>query len=321
MSRKFCRNFLLFAAVVGLIFGSGCGGKQPETETWRHAFLLGDGLVFAADIPKDWRYILYPVDDYGYYDRNTDHKNEERSIAFVGMGEKDKDGEDNFFTIWVHRGKWEVGEYSRVLEPFVFRDDTQGEWGFRILESAPHYGPGAVVPFYEGEVYDPEKDCGIHLLMLGGEYDANEQIIKNFLGSACFRDDDFGAEGETDVLEQGTVTLHIWNRAMRMSLQVPEGVRVRAYEGDHCAISLDEEHSFSILPDYDGDMLERSGDYHYYLNVQDFEETVYEIPTRYNEHNYYFPNQYLFVLNWDKERGGEELQGCLKKIVQSMRFE
>ena len=108
------------------------------------------------------------------------------------------------------------------------------------------------------------------------------------------------------------------NKSIRMSLKVPEGLKI-AVEDDRCYIYLDENNTVGIYPDYGGETLERSGDYHYYLNARDFEETVYEIPGKYSDHNYYFPNQYLLVWNVNKDE--EELQEYAKKIVQSMRFE
>ncbi len=56
---------------------------------------------------------------------------------------------------------------------------------------------------------------------------------------------------------------------IRMSLKVPEGLKI-AVKDDRCYIYLDEDNTIGLYPDYDGEILERSGDYHYYLNTEDF---------------------------------------------------
>ena len=84
------------------------------------------------------------------------------------------------------------------------------------------------------------------------------------------------------------------------------------------AIYFDADNFFKVYPDNGGGILERTGDHHYYLNVEDFEEMVYEIPSD-RGYDYYFPNQYLMIMNVDRQE--TKLQECVKRIVQSMRFE
>lgn len=286
-------------------------------ETERHAFLLRDDLVFAVDVPENWRYLLTPVDDYDYYEDTDYHEQHFRYVTFVGVGEKDKDGEDNFFELTVFRGKGGLGGSDRVCEPFTFRDGTAGQWEYYIRESEPHYGTGGIVPFYTGCVYGLGGEYHIGLSMLGGEFDTNEKIITDFLASASSRDFDLKSDTGKDILEREFITLHIWNKSIRMSLQVPEGVEIKA-EGDGCAIYFDADNFFKVYPDNGGGILERTGDHHYYLNVEDFEEMVYEIPSD-RGYDYYFPNQYLMIMNVDRQE--TKLQECVKRIVQSMRFE
>ncbi|MDE7210544.1 MAG: hypothetical protein K2O03_03755 [Lachnospiraceae bacterium] len=323
--KKIWKNCLLFVAAAVLALKVGCGSKKQIPETERHAFLLEDNLVFIADIPQDWRYILSPTYDYSYYHDLIENEEERgRGIMFMGIGEKDKDGEDNFFIIRPQKGRGGGRLYSSqpiISNPFVFQDNTEGVWEYQVRESEPHYGTGGVMPFYEGVVYDLEGNYNITLSMLGTEYEANEPVIKNFLQSACFRNADIGICGEDEIWERELLTLHIWNKSMRLSLCVPEGVGIQS-GNDNCWICMDAEgkQRIEILVDYGGEMLERSGDYHYYLNVEDFKETVYEIPLGIGGKNYYFPERYVAIrINVDEEN--EELWNCAKRIVQSVRFE
>ncbi|MDE7209877.1 MAG: hypothetical protein K2O03_00350, partial [Lachnospiraceae bacterium] len=211
----------------------------------------------------------------------------------------------------------EADGLDTVCVPFIFRDGMEGGWESFTWVSKPRYGHGEEVLFYWGNVYDLEEECHISLRMLGSEYEANEQVIKDFLESACFRESDLGIDSGKELSEREWLTLHIWNKSIRMSLKVPEGLKISA-EDDRCYIYLDENNTLGIYPDeYGGETLERSGDYYYYLNTRDFEDTVYEIPDKYGRNNYYFPNQYLLIWNVMDET----LRGYAKQIVQSMRFE
>ncbi len=312
------KRIIFFIIIIGTLFCNGCQSEEPEVKMERHAFLLEEDLIFIADVPSNWRYIMAPADDYYYYKEPGLYETENRYIEFIGVGEKDKDGEDNFFRLIARRGKRWFSDRDRICNSFVFQDGTKGEWEFHIWESKPHYGTGGTVPFYEGNVYELGEKYSIWLSLLGGEYDTNEQVIKEFLMSSCFRDSDLGISQEQDLLKREFITMHIWNKSVRVSFQVPEGVRVKTEE-DRCYIYLDENHTFGIYPDYSGEILERSGDFHYYLNVEDFEETVYEIPSKYSGKDYYFPNHHLLIWNVNKDE--VKLQECVKKIVQSMRFE
>lgn len=317
--KKIRKNCLFFIAAVTLSLWVGCGSQKQNPETERHAFLLEDNLVFIADVPKNWRYVLYPVNDYYYY-LNLPNDNEYRCIEFMGEGHEG-DGEDDFFTLIASKGKGgrpeEADGLDAVCVPFTFRDGMKGEWESFTWVSEPHYGPGGEVPFYWGNVYSLEGGYHMSLWMLGSEYDENEQVIKDFLESACFRESDLGIDNGKELSERDWLTLHIWNKSIRMSLKVPEGLKISAGD-DRCYIYLDENNTIEIYPDeYGGETLERTGDYFYSLNARDFEDTVFEIPDRYGRINYYFPNQYLLVWNVMDEA----LRGYSKQIVQSMRFE
>ncbi|MDE7327391.1 MAG: hypothetical protein K2N63_14145 [Lachnospiraceae bacterium] len=327
MIRNQWRISLLFAIIFGIFFLYGCNmqGKESQLETNRHAFLLYDDMVFIADIPQNWRYILSPTYDYSYYRNLIENKEERgRGVMFIGVGEEDKDGEDNFFMIRPQKGRGGGRLYQShpiISESFVFQDNTQGVWEYQVREDEPHYGMGGVMPFYEGNVYDLGENYHISLSMLGEEYDANEQVIKDFLKSACFRKGDLGISGEKEIWMREFLTLHIWNKSMRLSLQVPEGAGIES-GNDNCWICMDMEgeERVEISVDYGGEMLERSGDYHYYLNVEDFKGPVYEIPLSIGGCNYYFPERYVMV-RISVDEANEELWNCAKRIVQSIQFE
>lgn len=313
--KKIIGKLSIFTIMIFFPLGASCGLLNQNPKTERHAFLLNNS-VFIADVPTNWRFLLEPVDDYYYY-RDLAYCDEQRSVYFMGVGEKEGE-EDNFFSFSVVEGDWNIDEYDYDRIPFTFRDGTLGEWASCIVETEPQHGDWGVLPFYYGTVYDLGKKYGIGCLMLKEEYDTNEQVIKDFLESTCFRESDLGIDGGEDISEREWLTLHIWNKSIRMSLKVPEGLKIKV-EDDRCYIYLDENNTLGIYPDYEGETLERTGDYYYYLNVEDFEETVYEIPNKYSGHNYYFPSQYLMI--WNVDKNDEKLQEYAKKIVQSMRFD
>lgn len=334
--------------LLGLSLCAGCSGEKRDEVTWsRHAFLLEDDLIFIADIPEDWRYVLRPVYNYLYYkelviyDGNyhaawSGSNYAERYVEFLGRtGEYD--GLDNFFRIYASRDGFQYIEdqyrydeesalyYYRLEsgvtaqaydESFVFADGTQGEWQYWISdeEETIPYSKG-MKNMYRGIVYDTGRNFGVGLWMLQSEYAENEPVIKHFLESGCFRTSDLGISEEPDILKRDLLTLHIWNEYMCMTLSVPEGISIER-SGDNIVLYLDEANTILFYPDLDADMLEPSGDFDYFLSSEDFRETVYEIP--YN--GYYFANQYIMMfLHIDED--SEDLQQLAKKIAQSVCFQ
>lgn len=299
--------------------------ELQQNATERHAFIMADGLVFIADIPKDWRYALSPVYDYTYCGYLGDYNETNCKIRFLGIGEDDS--EDNFFEITVKKGQKAFVHNLPVttVEPFIFQDGTKGEWTYQIGELPLHYRDGNEI-FYEGLVQDLEKKYSIYFCMLKDEYDANKDKIMAFLKSACFRVRDLGVERENDFLGRELLTLHIVNRYMRFSVELPEGVMFEKREFNNtdsyrtCSytIYLDKEKKAAITfqSDQGGGIQDRTGDYKYYLNTKDFRDTVYEL----QEGGYYFSN-YNFIVRTRDDGENEETWEYLKRIVQSIRFE
>ena len=123
------------------------------------------------------------------------------------------------------------------------------------------------------------------------------------------------------------MTLHIWDEYLNISLQVPVGItlwkkddfndvgyKVRTYR-----VYLDQGmHTyFEIISDQGGAMIEPTGDVRFYLNTEDFKETVYELDG--NARGYYFP-QWHFSVCTNVGRVNEELWEYVKKIIQSFQF-
>lgn len=330
MPQKIC----LYALFVVLLLCAGCAGAKENETLWsRHAFLLDDDLVFIADVPEDWRYSIYPVNDYAYYyDKMNDRPVGRRHVEFVGMGERD--GEDNFFSILVSTGSTGLGspydgepsEY--VQEPFVFQDGMQGIRKYHVWETHFVYsGYKQIEEAYSEVVYDTEEKYVIRLSMLRKEYNANETEIKRFLESACFRTSDLGESEEDSVYKKDLVTLHLWDEYLCMLLQVPEGSLIKKsyYNNDmgyaSCAytICFDESKSNYIVIRADsGDVFDSCGDTRYYLNVDDFDDIVYEL-TGFGG-GYYFVNQHVQV-QVEIDENDTELSEYVKKIVQSIEFE
>ena len=303
--------------------------NSPAQGTERHAFLLEDDLVLIADLPVNLRYVVKPVYNYLYCTEFRDAVWEDsyykRGVDFIGVG--GEDSEDNFFIITVGKGEASFqGDYLKKSVPFVFQDGTLGEWVEQIWEERLHY-KDQVVDQYEGIVRDSTKKYNIHLRMLKEEYDDNREVITDFLKSIYFRESDFGGNDKDDIMDRELITLHLWNEYCSLSLRIPEGVTFkeeRCYNDDHypvysCEIyfSQDRKERIQIYSDQNGGILERSGDFRYYLNTQDFSDTVYEIP---NRRGFYFPNSRLMIqTNFDREN--DELWEYIKRIAQSVRFD
>ncbi|MDE7327556.1 MAG: hypothetical protein K2N63_14990 [Lachnospiraceae bacterium] len=303
--------------------------NSPNQKTGCHAFLLEENTVFIADLPVDWRCVMKPVYDFAYCTEFLGTAGEDdlikRCVDFIGIG--GEDSEDNFFVLTVGTGERKLrNNYVKKSVPFVFQDGTLGEWVDQTWEETLHY-KDITVPQYEGIVQDTEKKYYIHLGMLKEEYDANREIITDFLQSVCFRESDLGVSDEPNVLERELITLHLWNEYLNLSLRVPEGVGLKEkrfynandYLAYECKIDLsqDGKEYICIYSDPRGGILERTGDYQYYLNTQDFDGTVYEIPDR---RGFYFPNRHLMIwTNLDDKN--DELWEYTKGIVQSIRFE
>lgn len=316
--------------------------EASKKETERHAFMLENDLIFIADVPNDWRYILYPVYDYGYYeDLIKSGSDGTHYVNFIGMGDGKSDGNDNYFVISasaVQKGfdfddtSHDGEEVTRGNTSFSFRDGTPGEWKTKHGEHSLYHNPTASAVFYEEYIHDRDMNYGIYFNMLKSEYDLNEQAIKDFVESACFRTSDLGTGGEGDVSGRERLTLHIKSPYAQLSLMVPEGAGI-GYEltpgyGDVSGIGIyniyldgEKKNYIRILPDPHGEFAEQSGDYRYYLNMEDFGEIVYEIPGSNSVgRGYYFPEKQLMV--WarvDKQDAG--MQEYAKQIVQSIRFE
>ncbi len=315
---------------------------QNKTDTVdRHAFTLGNELIFTADIPKNWRYVFYPVYDYAYL-RNLPESGDNRNrhhIDFIGTGAED--GEDNFFIITVSEGKGAFeGEFSLELteeeklssaasSPFKFRDGTPGTWKYHVWEGSLYRGMSDTkAAYYEGIVQPDGEKYNIHLFMLKEEYDVNEAVIMDFLASLCFGESNVGVYDNKGLLERELLTMHIWDEYLNMSLQIPEGAalvkndyyndtsnKVRSYK---VYLDRDRHTYFEIISNQGGGIMERTGDSRYYLNTKDFKETVYEL-TGYNG-GYYFPNWHLWVKNNISDKNVELLE-YVKGIMRSFRFE
>lgn len=299
--------------------------------TKRRAFIVENNPAFLADIPTSWRYCLSPVHEYTYYaglvDAGKNYVEKNGSVGFIGKGEED--GEDNFFVISAAQGTGEGyfdDDFPIITEPFVFQDGTIGECCYQTREDYLKHAMSNIRKiYYEGFVRDAEKGCCIYFSMLQDEFDSNEQEITRFFESAYFSRRSLGISEEENILERELLDLHIWNRYMRLSLQVPEGSaferrefnNVEGYRTCSYTIYLDTEKKIGITVESDQGAViaEPTGDYTYYLNVEDFEETVYELS---GKNNYYFPNYNMVVRTWG---GDEEQQAYLKRIVQSIRFE
>ncbi|MDE7327565.1 MAG: hypothetical protein K2N63_15035 [Lachnospiraceae bacterium] len=312
---------------------------QPVQEAERHAFMLENDFIFIADVPKNWRYILYPVCNYGYYaqynfenDTNKKYSHQGQTyVKFIGLGGKEG-GRDNYFAITASSKENSPGfsimddGAASPYVPFIFRDGIQGQRENKIWEDGDH------IKYYESSIYDIEEKYCLMLTMLEDEYNANEPSITEFLESTCFRTSDLGISGEEDILKRELLTLHIWSPYVQLSLEVPEGAEM-GYKirprweggGEICLyyIYLDKEKDkyIEIEPDPDGWYVDPTGDFHYFLNQEDFMETVYEIPK-----NYVTPGGYYFVrknvalwVNVDQE--DTEMREYAKKIVQSVQFE
>ncbi|MDE7210333.1 MAG: hypothetical protein K2O03_02665 [Lachnospiraceae bacterium] len=316
-------------------YGLSEKSSQSTTEitTGRHAFLLGNDFFFGANIPDDWRYLLTPVYDYMYVGEILQEKTEKMdnlAVEFLGTGMED--GENDFFTITVCAGEKDFMEYysddfsTLVVKPFVFCDGTQGTWKYRTWEGKPHHG-NIMSTYYEGIVQDIEGKCSIYLIMLKEEFDANVQIITEFLESVCIGKPSIDIDGYKSLSEQEFMTLHIWDEYLNISLQVPVGItlwkkddfndvgyKVRTYR-----VYLDQGmHTyFEIISDQGGAMIEPTGDVRFYLNTEDFKETVYELDG--NARGYYFP-QWHFSVCTNVGRVNEELWEYVKKIIQSFQF-
>lgn len=144
--------------------------------------------------------------------------------------------------------------------------------------------------------------------------------------SACFREDDLGIGEGDNILEREFLTLHIWDRYMNLSVCIPERVVFKKEEfyNDNnyrdCSYTIDMdgqmEKVIRLSSNQGGGIKEISGDYRYYLNMNDFKEVVYEIP---EQRGYYFPNHNFMM--WTKIDGGSrELQEYVKWIAQSVQF-
>lgn len=305
--------------------------ENPEPEVERHAFIMENGLVFVADLPEDWRYVLSPIYEYAYYKNLVANVGgdieDDCRIELIGCGERD--GEDNFFIVTVKKGKKElINDYPITTNPFLFSDGKKGEWSYKLWEDYLRYAMGDIRKiYYEGVIQDLETENYIYLLMLKDEYDANEREIMKFLESACFRENDLGMGGENNILERESLTLHIWDRYMNFSVSLPEGVifekKKFANESRNELFSyvvyLDEkkENYIRFSSDQGGEIKDRSGDYRYYLNTEDFDNVVYVIP---DKRGYYFPNHNLMI--WTRlARSSKELEERIKQIVQSVHFE
>lgn len=364
--------------LLSMLLCMGCSGQRKDENLWsRHAFMVEDDLIFIADVPEEWRYVLRPVYNYLYYEELVEYDGNyhavqsnydyaERYVEFVSRS-GEYDGLDNFFRIYASRDGFkyienryseENGVYHYRLEQdviaetdcktFIFEDGTQGEWKYWITdeeETVPY--SKEVKTIYRGIIYDIQQNFGMGLWMLQSEYSQNERTIARFLESVCFRTSDLGISEETNVLKRDLLTLHIWNEYMCMTLSVPEGISI-VKDGGNIIIYFDEdkENKICFYPDSDADILEPSGDFDYFLNSKDFEETVYEIPGKgtyryvfcenfpqgiylpfpgvfYEQfpclQGYYFANQYIMMfLDIDEKNAG--LQQLAKEIAQSVRF-
>lgn len=315
---------------------------QNETDTTnRHAFTLGNDLIFTADIPENWRYVLYPVYDYTYLrdlPESGDNRNRHH-IEFIGAGLED--GEDNFFVITVSEGKGTFeGEFSLNLTeaenlpaatstPFKFRDGTPGTWKYQIWNGRLFHSMGDIkAAYYEGVIQPDVGNYNVHLFMLKEEYDANEAAIRDFLKSVSFSESNAGICENKKLSERKFLTMHIWDEYLNMSFGIPEGAalikndyyndannKARSYK-----VYLDgNRHTyFEIVSNQGGGIIERTGDSRYYLNTKDFKETVYEL-TGYNG-GYYFPNWHLWVKNNIGDKNVELLE-YVKGIMRSFQFE
>ncbi|MDE7325254.1 MAG: hypothetical protein K2N63_03085 [Lachnospiraceae bacterium] len=328
-----CAGMILLATLFMVSCTATENGDEAELAMGKHAFIMDNGLIFVADVPKDWRFALWPVYDYAYYESlvnaGTEYREENCFIKFIGEGKGD--GEDNFFEIIV--GKKEDSfyyEFPVTTEPFVFQDGTKGEWS---SQTGRGYFFGCsrgtdIADHYEAIVQDFDKKQSIHLLMLQEEYDENEHKIRRFLESACFRENDLGEDRETDILDRDLLTLHIRERYMNLSIQMPEGVKFEREEflgaancktcSYHFYLDQEKKTGITLTMDQGGEILEPTGDYRYYVNTKDFGETVYELSSKNN--SYYFVNHNLWVRLWGDEKN-QKLQEFRKQIVQSIRFD
>lgn len=150
----------------------------------------------------------------------------------------------------------------------------------------------------------------------------------DFLKSVCFDGANAGIYEDKGLLEREFLTMHIWDEYLNISLPVPEGAalvrsdyyndasyKVRSYK---VYLDRDRHTYFEIISDQGGEAVDRTGDSRYYLNTEDFEETVYEL-TGYGG-GYYFPNWHLWVRH---NIGGQnvELLEYVKGIMRSFRLE
>lgn len=114
---------------------------------------------------------------------------------------------------------------------------------------------------------------------------------------------------------------------MNFSVSLPEGgifEKEKFFNGSRNAafsyvVYLDEkkENYIRFSSDQGGEIKDRSGDYRYYLNTEDFDNVVYVIP---DKRGYYFPNHNLMI--WTRlARSSKELEERIKQIVQSVHFE
>ncbi|MDE7327564.1 MAG: hypothetical protein K2N63_15030 [Lachnospiraceae bacterium] len=351
MRVKRIRFILLFLVMIEMIILSACNSKNSEpkieTESERHAFWVANELIFIADIPVDWRYILYPIYDYGYYERFGKYEGMDEQwhyIEFVGKGKND--GMDDFFVILANAfwdwldftyKPWDGTIYSDRKGtkwnsiPFSFQDGTLGKWETKILDESVYYMDD-LVTFYRGYIYDMDENYCIRLNMLKDEYDANEQDIVKFVQSACFRTSDLGISKEKNILKRELITLHIWNAFIQLSLDAPEGAELgheMRYHSDgsvetslyYIYLDKDKENYIEIEPDQDGQYIDLMGDFHYDLNVEDFTETVYEIPKNDSiAGGYYFPRKNVAVwVNVDEKN--TKMREYVNKVVHSIKFE
>lgn len=304
--------------------------KTTKITTDRHAFILGNDLVFTANIPNDWRYLFFSGYDYmdmGKIQQQQTGKVFQAAVKLVGAGMDD--GEDNFFNITVYTGKKEFMEYysddfSTLMEtPFVFCDGTQGTWKYRTWEGEPGHG-NILSTYYEGIVQDAEGKCSIYLIMLKEEFDANAQEIMNFLESVCIGELSFGIDKSKKIFDQEFMTLHIWDEYLHMAFQIPEGAALwkkdQVYEGygvRSYRIYLDQDKHiyFQITADPGGILVEPTGEISFFLNTEDFTETVYELEGGTSE-DYYFPQWHLLV----QTNVGKMNQELIKTIMRSFQF-
>lgn len=307
-------------------------GEQslPEAATKCRAFILENGLAFMADVPTDWRYIISPTYEYAHYRSlaaaDPSYVEESGSIEFIGLGEED--GEDNYFVLWAAKGEGRFYEDAPVdTKPFVFQDGTKGEWSYQIREDYLKHTMGDIRKnYYKALVRNKEEDCYLGLSMLEDEYGQNEQKIVEFLESVCFTKRKLGEGDKEDILTRALVDLHIWNRYMKLSLQVPKGSSFakknfkneEGYETCSYTIYLDDgkKAGLRIESDQGAVVAEPTGDHKFNLLIEGFEETVWE----FGENYYYFPNYNVMVITWGGQ-GDEKMQDYLKGIVQSVRFE